>query len=187
MLSYKSDLGSATCRKVTVKGEGYFDVKKDVARPFVVEIGGLEIVVKGTEFNCYENGSSIIVTLVEGHVEVKDCSEHVLCNLLKNEQLIYDKRNGKTKVNRSVDTRLYTAWKEQELYFNNSNLDFVMERLARYYNVRVQTDSVVVNNKRLSALFQNETLEEVMDVVSLIFNVKYSIEKINNQKVVSIK
>ena len=42
---------SADQRKVVLKGEAYFEVTKDVKRPFSVVLGDMEVKVLGTSFN----------------------------------------------------------------------------------------------------------------------------------------
>ncbi|HSC38526.1 MAG TPA: FecR family protein, partial [Chitinophagaceae bacterium] len=60
-------------REVTVRGEAYFEVMKDAATPFIVNVNDkAEIEVLGTHFNvnAYENEDSISTTLLEGAVKV---------------------------------------------------------------------------------------------------------------------
>lgn len=38
-------------RRVWLEGEAYFEVTKDAAKPFIVEVNGMEIKVYGTQFN----------------------------------------------------------------------------------------------------------------------------------------
>ncbi|MFR5658743.1 MAG: FecR family protein, partial [Butyricimonas faecihominis] len=67
-------------RKVYAKGELYFDVKHDEAKPFIVEVEkDYTVRVLGTEFNIRAYGeSSRATTLVKGRVQVKGADNTVL-------------------------------------------------------------------------------------------------------------
>jgi transmembrane sensor len=53
------------------RGEASFDVAKDVARPFVVEIADKRVVAVGTQFSIRRNGKDIRVYVEEGSVQLK--------------------------------------------------------------------------------------------------------------------
>lgn len=55
-------------------GEGYFEVAKEKNRPFVVDLGDINVKVTGTKFNvkAYTAESNLWVTLDEGGVLLKD-------------------------------------------------------------------------------------------------------------------
>ncbi|MGH8672054.1 MAG: FecR family protein, partial [Burkholderiales bacterium] len=52
------------------EGEAYFEVVKDVARPFVVAALHGEVTVLGTRFNVYDESARVTVTVAEGRVRV---------------------------------------------------------------------------------------------------------------------
>jgi transmembrane sensor len=51
-------------------GEGWFDVAKDKARPFIVRAGGIEARAVGTAFAVARKQASVDVTVTEGIVEI---------------------------------------------------------------------------------------------------------------------
>jgi transmembrane sensor len=52
-------------------GEAHFSVWKDTARPFIVEVGGVEVRAVGTAFNVRLGEKSIEVLVTEGRVKVE--------------------------------------------------------------------------------------------------------------------
>jgi transmembrane sensor len=52
-------------------GEAYFEVSKDAARPFVVEIADKRVVAIGTKFSIRRNDSDIRVLVTEGRVRIE--------------------------------------------------------------------------------------------------------------------
>lgn len=61
-------------RHVTFSGEGFFDVKPDASRPFVIHAGDLETKVLGTSFNvrAIPGEGTFKVSVATGRVEVSD-------------------------------------------------------------------------------------------------------------------
>lgn len=69
---------SADIRRVTLRrGEAHFQVAKDVARPFVVDAGGIEIRAVGTGFVVQRSLRAIDVLVTEGRVAVEADAAHV--------------------------------------------------------------------------------------------------------------
>jgi transmembrane sensor len=61
-----------TERRITLdRGEAFFDVSKDAARPFVVEVADKRVVAVGTEFSVRRDSDEIRVLVTEGRVRIK--------------------------------------------------------------------------------------------------------------------
>ena len=123
-------------REVVLTGEGYFEVAKDTARPFVVKAGEIDVRVLGTAFNvnAYPERGTVATTLVEGSVQVNyKAGQQVIRPGM---QLVYDKQNGKAEVS-AVDTEVYTSWKDGYYYFKREPLENIMEVLSRWYDLNV--------------------------------------------------
>lgn len=68
-------------RVVYLKGEAYFEVKKDSLHPFIVKTTSAQIDVLGTSFNVNSREDVCVTTLVEGCVKIKNCySDSVIIN-----------------------------------------------------------------------------------------------------------
>lgn len=123
-------------RKVYLSGEAYFDVKTDSLRPFVVESGGMNVRVYGTEFNVMAyRDEKLRTTLVQGKVGIKVDGEKEL--LLRPGQMAeYDAQTKHLEV-QEVNTYLYTAWKEGTFAFKDETIEEIMGRLSRWYDLNV--------------------------------------------------
>ncbi len=75
-LQYK-DTFNDSIREVHLDGEGFFDVKKDSKRPFIVHTSGIDIKVLGTAFNvkAHSEEPTVEATLIHGLIEVVNQKE----------------------------------------------------------------------------------------------------------------
>lgn len=123
-------------RKVYAKGELYFDVKHDEAKPFIVEVEKDYVVrVLGTEFNLRAYGeSSRATTLVKGRVQVKGADNAVV---LKPGQQAFEAPGTNDLEVLDVDVAPYVAWHEGKFHFVHVSLKNIMEELSRWYDVQV--------------------------------------------------
>ena len=122
-------------RKVTISGEAYFEVVKNVAMPFIVNCGAATITVLGTHFNVnsYQDESSARVTLLEGAVKVKLNEKTSLLRPGQQARL----SSGNVSVFNEVDIEEVMAWKNGQFYFSGSDIKSIMRQLEKYYDVDV--------------------------------------------------
>src|SRR5690606_26577150 len=64
---------TATERRVSLVGEGYFEIAADAVQPFVVETDNMQVTVLGTRFSIrsYPSETTVRATLVSGKVAVR--------------------------------------------------------------------------------------------------------------------
>ncbi|HEY8955838.1 FecR family protein [Chitinophaga sp.] len=130
-------------RSVTITGEAYFEVAKNKAMPFRVNIADKAAVeVLGTHFNvnAYDNERSINTTLMEGLVRVSADKAAAPVVLKPGEQA---ELNGTIKINKNVDVERIMAWKNGFINFEGATFEEIMRQLERWYNIEV----VYENNK----------------------------------------
>ncbi|WP_421918815.1 FecR family protein [Marinifilum sp.] len=124
-------------RKVFLKGEGYFDVADDKNKQFVVNAFGQDVKVYGTEFNINAYNESLIKTvLVEGSLGVSMKSFDLEEKMIPGEMFMANCKNGNTS-KQKVDVYPYIAWKDGNFLFRNERLEDIMQRLERWYQIRV--------------------------------------------------
>lgn len=124
------------CRKVRLEGEAYFEVAKNKDKPFIVRLQKADIRVLGTNFNvkAFSEEKRTITTLLEGSVEIAVSGQKV--KIKPNQQVCYISGENDLKVT-EVDAVDFVAWKEGKFVFRNEPLEYMMETIARWYNIRV--------------------------------------------------
>lgn len=142
-------------RKVYVSGEVYFEVAKNAERPFMVNVGDVEVKVLGTQFNimAYADENNIETTLVEGAVRLKsrDVSGKLSSvNLKPNCQASYNRYSKIVEI-KEVDVDTYVAWKNGKFIFEKDGLSNIMRKLERWYGVKVFFETQDLKDLRFSA------------------------------------
>jgi transmembrane sensor len=164
-------------RKITLKGEAFFDVFKDKKRPFNVNTNEVLVTVLGTRFNIasYDNEKTVEVVLEEGKLVFNDKEMKESYTMKPNDLVIYNKtlKNYSTEV---VQPRKYLSWTEGKLVFRNDPLDIIARRMERWYNIDVEIDENLSDDLRLRATFIDESLEEVLDLLKRSLPIDYKIE-----------
>ena len=162
-------------RKVYLSGEAYFDVKANPEKPFIVTAGGMDVRVYGTEFNvtAYE-GESVRTVLVEGKVGVKTTEGSEEVQLHPGQMA---EREGNGIVVQEVDTYTYTAWKDGKFVFEEENIERIMERLARWYNLNVFYANESGKNQLFNGVLTRFTeVEDILRVIEQTATVEFEIK-----------
>lgn len=139
---------SGKARQIEMTGEAYFEVAKDIKRPFLVNVNNAaEVEVSGTHFNvnAYENENTINTTLLEGRVKVN-------ATLIRPGQQaqVGNKTQPAIKVINNVDIDKVMAWRNGLFNFNGLTFEEIMRQLERWYDIKVVYENNVVPDKRLA-------------------------------------
>jgi transmembrane sensor len=175
---------SAKNRILSLEGEAFFQVTKDPLHPFFVNTKELSIKVMGTSFNvsAYASEKKSEITLVEGKVGIKEINGERLAKLLPGQQFVYEKSTG-NKVKREVDTSPYEAWRDGKMIFKDRTLEYISERLERWYNVKIDfNDQKVSHIKFTGTILKNKPLSQVLEVITLSAPIRFDIKVKPNEK-----
>jgi transmembrane sensor len=78
---------------------------------------------------------------------------------------------------RFADTEVETSWKDPNWVIQGENIDDVFIKLRRRFNISIILLDKELNKYKFSGIIENETLEQVFDLMSLTIPISYSIEK----------
>jgi ferric-dicitrate binding protein FerR (iron transport regulator) len=163
-------------RRVEVKGEVYFDVAHDKAKPFVVSVNDVEVEVLGTEFNieAYDDQNSVTTTLIKGSVKLTKNEEQII--IKPNQQASISDGDSSFKL-KDVEAKNYALWKEGIFYFEEANLSTIMEKLARWYDIKVFYKNQSIQNSRFSVEMKRyEDISKILEIIELTQKVKFEIK-----------
>ena len=159
-------------RRVEMDGEVYFEVVKNQGKPFIVAVNGVDIRVLGTSFNVSAYQEEVVTTLVEGKVQLKRGDEQVV--LSPNQQAIWSDDKFKVK---QVDARNYVLWKEGIFYFEDVDLERILDDMARWYNVNIFYMNPTLKKMKFSVEIRrygdiNEILRRIEQTKRVKFEIK---------------
>jgi transmembrane sensor len=204
-IKYPSDYDINT-REIFLEGEAFFEVAKNRDKPFLVHASSIIIKALGTSFNvkCYANDNTIVTTLVEGKVQLDrngDKKGYKSLFLNPNEKAVFVKSSDQFQVERYLlekpekRTVINTvmpieelpmgiiseiSWKDQKLIFENESLEDLAKRLERWYNVNISIEDEKLKNDRYTGKFvNNESLDQVLNILSRTTEIQYSINHDN--------
>ena len=154
-------------RRVTVTGEAYFEVARDVTHPFIVNIDTrMQVEVLGTRFNvnAYADESSVNTTLLQGSVRIVDGSK---TTLLSPDQQSRVYNNGKSEVMDGADIEAIVAWKNGQFQFESDGITAVMRQIARWYDVDVVYAGKIPEGTFSGEVSRNTNLSNVLKILEL--------------------
>lgn len=179
--SFKGD-----SRMVKLSGEAFFDVAHNPNKPFIIQTKNASIKVLGTSFNVYEGDEKVEVFVKTGKVQLIEgalaSNESERINLLPGERGIYDiKSHNLLKEILSETNSL--AWITQDIEFNTSDLSEVIETLERVYNLKIEVADDVDMEKQITATFNQQDADYIMEVVAITLDLDLTKTKENEYRI----
>jgi ferric-dicitrate binding protein FerR (iron transport regulator) len=150
--------------RVRLRGEGFFSVRHDPARAFVVEIGAVSIKVLGTSFEVNGDGDDSLELVVEaGAVRVGD-----RVTVHAGERLTITGRNTwKLATNRD---KLYGYYLGRPLVCDSIPLRRLLAVLNRSDDTPIVLGRKELGDLPLTTVFRGQSPDRILEVVALTFN-----------------
>lgn len=161
-------------RMVTLEGEAYFDVTRDVNRPFVVHTHLGDVTVFGTAFNvnAYVDSPVCYTTLVHGKVSFTVPGRKSV-TLLPGEQVVVSSESIEKQ---TVDVDEYVGWMKGTYTFNNRSLEEIMKTFERWYDIQIYFETPALRNIAYSgSLKRYGTINSFLDALELTGDLTYKI------------
>jgi len=189
-LRYNTGYG-ITNRDVYLEGEAYFEVKKNQEYQFRVITSHTSITALGTTFNVksYPEESTIETTLEEGMVELEILNgTNLLGNVTKvilnpNQTAVLDKKGSSSMgpapqfvIVPVDDIKAYTSWKDDKWIIKNERMSLLAPKLERRFNVKVVFRDEDLKEYMITATFEDESLEQVLEAMRLVMPLKFEVD-----------
>lgn len=168
-------------REVFLEGEAFFDVAKDLNRPFWVKTEGFKLRVLGTKFNiqAYQGENEFNALLVEGSIKMETnedlFAEEVMIEPNQIANISADKKHiGVAQVE---NVQNYISWMNGYLDFRNEKLGNLLRRVSRYYNVEIECpkglEEVIYIGGKLEL---KEDPDRILDGLCVMAKIRYKKE-----------
>ncbi|MCH8331171.1 MAG: FecR domain-containing protein [Bacteroidetes bacterium] len=159
-------------RQVSLDGEGFFEVAPDRSKSFVVKTGDTWTKVLGTAFNINNNGQQVIVSVSSGRVAFLSEAQEDSVILTKGETGRYDNETRILTEMVNTDSN-FLSWKTGILIFRKSPIVIVFRDLERHFDVQFQVSESFQKTETLTATFDNQPLEEVLEEISITLSISF--------------
>ena len=174
---FKDDL-----REVTLRGEGFFEVKSNTEQPFIVSTKQYKVKALGTSFNvyAYTGKDHFEAALLSGNIQVQDIINPNNVIELKPNELV-SKVNGKLKLS-TIQNTDYFSWRKGILCFNESLCD-VFEKLELYFDVQIDSKQIKkqnISNLCVAKFRSRDGINHILRVLQLSHLFQYKIDSENN-------
>ncbi|MDN5200383.1 FecR domain-containing protein [Fulvivirgaceae bacterium BMA10] len=158
-------------RLVKLEGEGYFEVQRDVERPFIVQLGDIEVAVLGTSFNINQNNpENVKVTVSSGKVAVYTENKNQYVELAKEEIGVYDKQGDELNEGKNTDLN-FLSWKTGVLIFKRASMGQIVKDLERHYKLEITCAAEIRQKFTFNGTFDNQPIENVLEVLEAVLDV----------------
>jgi transmembrane sensor len=177
-ISYPEHFGERK-RMVYLHGEAFFQVKRDVTKPFIVSTENLATQVLGTSFNVksYDGAGSIEVQVATGRVSVYETSKTSGKNgfiLTPNQKVVFDKDSRKMElgiVRNPVAVK--TAESVTRFEFAEMPAADVLALLEKTYGIDIVVEGDVLRNCLFTGDLNELPMFDQLDLICKAVNVEY--------------
>ena len=184
-----TDFSPETRQISLVRGQARFNVAHDADRPFSVIAGIGKITALGTAFVVKKTPSDVLVTLIEGRVEVEQQEQMTTITHTPTQpdhigqQLAYS-RKGISKAN-IVDIPQSVAWQEGRLVFENHTLAEVVSELNRYSKKKIVIGDRSLRSIRVTGVFNVGPDGNALQALQNYFSLKLTTDQRGNLVLIS--
>lgn len=162
------------------EGQAHFDVARDTLRPFSVKAGDQTVVALGTQFNVEIVDEQVLVTLLEGRVEVTapESGESAtgdarsgevarvpkVVELSPGEQLVVAPDGSSTTFS-GVNTQKTVSWRQGKLVFDDEPLVEAIARVNRHSRIVITASDPLIRALPISGVFDAGNSEAFVEAV----------------------
>lgn len=177
---YPEKFGSKR-RRIVLEGEAFFEIKRDVPRPFIVHTQEADVRVLGTKFNVNTKGRSDATEVVVERGKVafylSDKEKKQYVELKRGEKAALDKAKEEITKSEAVEVGYYSH-KTKTLVFEDTEMDVVVEVLNSVFHTNIIILNEEITKCRLTSKFENKDIKSILDIIGSVFDweIKYGID-----------
>jgi transmembrane sensor len=156
-----------------LEGEAYFEVKRDITRPFVVEAPDASVQVLGTAFGVRDTGHGTRVELAHGSIALKvegpDGATEL--TLAPGDVVTVERNGGKTEISR-VDPAEIALWREGRLAVTDQPLGDVVALIQRQHSAWILLPESELAALRVTGLYDLSDPDKALMALAAPFGLK---------------
>ncbi|WP_019603536.1 FecR family protein [Teredinibacter turnerae] len=151
-----------------IEGEAHFEVAKDPARRFIVDIDNSKVIAIGTAFNVNSWSGGFSVDVTEGVVEISSALEKQHYRVTAGEGFSY---LGADKINRwTFDVDEYKDWRQGVIDAKSMSFAEVVSKLTRYSDVPIKIIDPPIKDYIVVGIYDIYSVDETLKILSEILD-----------------
>jgi hypothetical protein len=155
-----------------IKGMAFFEIQtSDINNPFTVLCSNSKTVVTGTAFMIETDEDRTILHVKNGKVKFSNLNSTTNTIVSAGEKAQISA--GQLSPNTTITSPNYLSWQNNKLIFDNTKLETVVSDVEQYYGVSIAIKNPEIKNCRFTGVFEKTSLDEILQVLSVSFNLKY--------------
>ncbi|NQY24298.1 MAG: FecR domain-containing protein [Campylobacteraceae bacterium] len=172
-----------------LQGQVFFNINRDVKRPFIITSGSTQIQVLGTSFEVKKLDKRTIVRVSSGKVKVsyvynENKAPRILSLLTKGDEITVNSL-GKVTALKKVALDNIALWRNNKIFFDNISIKEAVNELSRYITKKIEVDDKIASLAITGKFFldkPNKFFEAISSIHPLIINEEKNIISINKKK-----
>jgi len=158
-------------RSVELTGRAYFAIAGDSTKPFTVRSQAGTVTVLGTRFDLEASSENLRLIVVEGRVAL---SSHGVRTVVDAGRMARVVRGSSVPAVTVTEIAPLVDWVGDFVAFQNTPLGQAATEIERHHGITIVFDQPELANRTITAWFAGRSLEEMMEVIGIITNTKYS-------------
>jgi transmembrane sensor len=172
---------SGKCRDVHLRrGEAYFDVVHDKARPFTVYADNYVVRDIGTAFDVHLSKAGLVeVGVTKGSVEVAPAGGGQASGLAKSlgiiaagQNIVLGEKIERAKTVSNPDLGRKLAWRQGQLIYTGQPLSEVLADVSRYSDIKIELADPALGDLPVGGAFRTDQIEGIFAALENNFGIR---------------
>ena len=172
VLKYPSIFSSEERFVELLEGKAFFEVHKDIERPFKVSAGDILITVLGTSFEVERKNRETKIHVETGKVMIENVQKNKGITVIAQEAFVYNpSKNYFKKIEKEQHASKQKSMEKTiiTVQFENETLQQVVSKLIHQSGFQIELDANVDNGILFSKEYNNQPLLSILEDLSKIY------------------
>lgn len=161
------------------RGETMFDVAKDLARPFIVEVSEVSVKAIGTSFSIRRDARDVEVLVTQGIVEVTRpgvSDNSPSWRITDHERLVVSKASASVETLAPGKEERLLAWRAGVVSFDGEPLGDAIAEINRYNRRHIILDDPLLASRPIVGIFRTTDVESFVSAVAPAFGADVEVQ-----------
>ncbi len=148
-------------------GRVFLDVAHDKSKPFIIDSGDVQFVVKGTSFEIDKQENKVDLSVETGLVEIH--YDDVVTAVGRGNIASFDLKDRRLEL-APIDESKIALWRENKLYFDNVSLSEVVDEFNRYFEAGIILNDPDLGAEKVSGVYEITGPDAFSDTLAELFS-----------------